>query len=231
MHRLMILASIFLSLCFSRPATTPAAPTLGFSLQVTDASDQPISTITSGQNFWLDLLVQDTRTGLAPADMGVVGAETNVPYSSLDGATATPTGIITPGLDYPVPTMAPHGDTSQPGLLQNVQGTEEINPSPPIFVPLGNGALTLDRVEFTAGSAGTLNFQTQTLATQSNFVIDVAGNTIDSVPIADITAGEASLSITSGTVPEPASLAIWSGVIVLAAVMHRRRSRLRDGAA
>lgn len=36
-------------------------------------------------------------------------------------------------------------------------------------------------------------------------------------------------NIVGATVPEPASLAIWSGLIVAAAVVHRRRRRVRAG--
>ncbi|HEY4309261.1 MAG TPA: Calx-beta domain-containing protein [Pirellulales bacterium] len=181
------------------------AASVSYTLKLTDNNDQEITgPIAVGQTFWIDVFVDDPRTGLS--DAGVVSASLNVNY---DKSVMTPTGTIDPGTDYPVPNSASHGNTTaSPGTIQNLTGSQNIpisgNPT-----PLGSGPILLDRIQMTANAVTGANGSTiQTAPTPSDtqgnnsvFVNDLDGNptTTDGgyIPGTSITPGTVNATIVS----------------------------------
>jgi hypothetical protein len=179
----------------------------------TNASDQPItSSISVGQTFYVDVLVQDLRS-LSYA--GVASGDVDMTYGEQGGGTAgaAPTGnILANTVDYPVPTAAAHGNAlGTPGTVLHIQGAENVSTTtttPPIgfYQPLGGASLVLDRVELTATAPGVVVFNTQFSAGENTILASGTGvqdiNDTVVVPADQILSGAAQVTI----VPTPATL-------------------------
>ncbi|HEY1599145.1 MAG TPA: SdrD B-like domain-containing protein [Pirellulales bacterium] len=188
--------------------TNPTQALAQYQLVATDASDAPISgSLTVGQTFYVDVKVQDLR-GVAYA--GIASGNVDVAYVQQGGGTAgaSATGNIIAGVNYPVPTSASHGDAlTTPGLVSNLQGTENINVSGnPFFTPLGSGTQILDRIEMTAVAPGVVVFNTQFSAGEATVVAELTGNNDpNQIPNSAILGGTTFVTIVAAP-PMPASL-------------------------
>jgi large repetitive protein len=190
-------------------ALNDPAPEAQYSLVPTDSSDTPLTgPINIGDTFYVDVFVQDIR---AVSYAGIAAGDVDVTYTAQGGGTAgvAPTGVITPGSNYPVPGAAPHGDaTSTPGIVLNVQGSESLNASgnPFFYQPLGGGAVLLDRIQMTATAAGTVQFGTQFSAGEVTAdAVDTGNNDPMQIPNNQILPGSATLTVLSAP-PIPSSL-------------------------
>ena len=123
--------------------TNPTAASAQYLLVPTDASDTPITgSIIVGQTFYVDVMVQDLRS---VTYAGIASGNVDMAYVAQGGGTAgaSPTGNVIPGVNYPVPTQASHGNAlTTPGLVSNLQGSETLNTTgdPFYYTPLGSGA-------------------------------------------------------------------------------------------
>ncbi len=120
------------------------------SLEIVDpVTLQPITTpLAAGQAFDVEAFVEDLRTNVPAADMGVAAAYLNVTYPS---NLATPTGSIVFSSNYSNITS---GDISQPGSFSEIGAFE----STPGNTPIGPGEQLLFTVPMVASGTGVLQF-------------------------------------------------------------------------
>ncbi len=128
----------------SASSNADPAPFVNISLLLTDSNDNPITgPLLVGETFWIDVLVDDTRSSLT--DAGVDSAETKR-HLRLDRD--EPDGHDYGGPDYPIPTGS-RGSTSSPGSIQNLNGSVPVSTSGP-STPPGTGPKVFDRIQMTA---------------------------------------------------------------------------------
>ncbi len=113
-------------------------------LDVTDAEGNSLDSVTVGDEFFLNVFVDDIRD----EDLGVFAGFVDVMY---DANLADVNGSIVIGSDYPITNS---GNSSQDGLLDEVGGAGES------LSPLGGDERLLFRAPFVATEAGTLDFIT-----------------------------------------------------------------------
>ncbi len=120
------------------------------SLEVVDpVTLMPITTpLSAGEAFDVEAFVQDLRTSIPPADMGVAAAYLNVTYPS---NLASPTGPVQYATNY---SNVESGDISQPGLFSEIGAFE----SSPGNTPLGPNQQLLFTVPMVASGSGLLQF-------------------------------------------------------------------------
>ncbi len=192
-------------------ALADVGATAQYALVATNAADQPLTgPVTVGDTFYIDVQVQDLRS---VSYAGIAAANVAVNYTEQGGGTlaATPTGTVTSGASYPAPEGSSHGDaTGTPGTIVGVQGAEDLNASgiPFYYNPLGTSALTLDRIQMTATAPGTMQFNTQSIAANGNYIVFAVGTgNNDPTQVPDNQVGPGSTSVTVLAVPPvPATL-------------------------
>ena len=128
----------------------PANDLASIMLEVVDpVTLQPITTpLAAGQAFDVEAFVEDLRTNVPAADMGVAAAYLNVTYPS---NLASPTGSIVFSSNYNNITS---GDISQPGVFSEIGAFE----STPGNTPIGPGEQLLFTVPMVASGSGILQF-------------------------------------------------------------------------
>ena len=200
----------------STTSNADPSPFVNISLQLTDSNDNLITgPLLVGETFWIDVLVDDTRSSLS--DAGVDSAELNVDY---DSTAMSPTGTITAGPDYPIPTGS-RGSTSTAGSIQNVNGSVPVSTSGP-STPPGTGPKVLDRIQMTAtgpsvagGASITPVFASSGAASNSVFVGDVNG---DNSGTAGAVAGSSiQLQGTSATILNPVTASLTGNSVTAGA--------------
>lgn len=156
------------------PAAAATQPVAQLILTITDANDQPITTpLKVGQQFWVDISVQDLRTGLSDAGVDQVAA--NITW---DPSLASSNGAVVATSNY---SFGTHGDVSTPGTITNIGGLEQPNltGTGPTFAALGNGVQLVARAPMIATGGGTIQFDTSTPMAESLLVVDAAGTEND----------------------------------------------------
>ena len=149
-----------------------------FRLAATNAAGQTISSIELGDSFQLRVYVTDVR----PADAeGVFSAYLDVLY---DSALATVSGPVVHTDTYP---NLPSGDTSQPGLVDELGGFDGLN-------PLGSSEYLLAIVPFAASAHGMLTFTGESADILPMHDVLFFG-AMDPVPSEQIDFGQTSLKI------------------------------------
>jgi len=109
-------------------------------LEAADLLGNPVSSVAVGDDFQLQVYVEDLRT----EPDGVFAAYLDVFYTSQ----ASVNGAITYGAEYP---NGQWGDTGTPGVVDEVGASDG-------FTPLGGGEFLLCSIPFEAVSAGTVSF-------------------------------------------------------------------------
>ena len=128
-------------------------------LQVVDTSGNPITTVAAGQQFKVQVLVQDLRTGTNAK--GVFSAFADLMFNSsiIEPIATNP---ISHGTNY---TTAPTGDTATAGVINELGGVYK-----DVFGSLNGDVYLLAEVTFLAKVAGNPNLQ---LEAPDNTVSDI----------------------------------------------------------
>jgi len=180
---------------------------LEFTLKVTNDNGDPITgPLVVGQTFWLDVYINDKRQ---LNDAGAVTVQTDVGYSP---DLVDPTLNFIAGPSYPKPDAGHVTNVNSNTML--VRGDVLTSGANPLGTPPGSGPLLLDRVQMTANSAGTVNFQTQfptfdPNGTQSIFLGDNLEGGGGSHGVADPTA--VAQGTTSATIVAAPNVSITGG--------------------
>ncbi|HJN13502.1 MAG TPA: hypothetical protein QF564_32810, partial [Pirellulaceae bacterium] len=153
--------------------------TVRFRLEVTDTAGVPISSATVGQQFHVNVYVEDAR--MQPT--GVFAAYLDIAYD-VGLVTASP---IVLGSTY---QSFVSGNTSTDGLIDEAGAADGLD-------PLGSGEFFLFRVPFAASSPGTVNFQGNPADESPQHDVHVFGTVIPVSPTG-IDYGSVQL-----TIPEP----------------------------
>ncbi len=126
-------------------------------LQLVNSAGNPVSSVTVGQDFTLNVYVQDIET----KPVGIQQAYFNVTYSS---SLASVNGALTHGLEY---EQREDGTTSTAGSILDAGGyvTNGAQPSQP------GGSYLLFSVPLVATAAGTLKFSSTLTAVQTEQVL------------------------------------------------------------
>ncbi|MDP6719554.1 MAG: hypothetical protein QGF59_12925, partial [Pirellulaceae bacterium] len=155
--------------------------TVRFRLEVTDTAGVPISSATVGQQFHVNVYVEDAR--MQPT--GVFAAYLDIGYD-VGLVTASP---IVLGSTY---QSFVSGNTSTDGLIDEAGAADGLD-------PLGGGEFFLFRVPFAASFPGTVNFLGNPADLSPQHDVHIFGTVIPVSP-AEIDYGSAQL-----TIPEPPS--------------------------
>jgi VCBS repeat-containing protein len=118
---------------------------LGVRLQVVDSSGTPISAVATGQDFVLQVYVEDLRDAVQGELRGVFSAFFDVNFNS---TLAEVDGSITYGGSFPVGRL---GDTNTPGLINDAGGTASSD-------PLGLGEFLLMSIPMVSTASGSVQF-------------------------------------------------------------------------
>lgn len=129
-----------------------SAKDVNFRVQTTDLNGNPISSVAAGSEYFVQLLVQDSRP---PAvDSGVYAAYSDLLYN------ASLTSVITASnpFGFAITHSPPYengasGDAVTPGLINEAGAFEKG------LTPLGNDEYLLFQVRMKANTAGTVTFQ------------------------------------------------------------------------
>jgi hypothetical protein len=178
-------------------------PQLVFSLQATDTSGTPITTIQAGQPFEIEAFVEDpngTAASVGPpkvaATGGVYAAYANVAFNPAL-ATVSSSADITYGADY---QNVPGGDLSAAATGE----LGEVGATATGTKPLGPGEFLLWTLPVTAKAAGAETF-TPSFNSSVEFGNDIFGQNT-SVPADDIEYLPANIQITSASAQPTASI-------------------------
>ena len=174
----------------SDPVATPLVdtPQLNFRLEVRNLSNQPITSLTVGQDFQLAVFVQDVRTP-TPTPAGVFASYLNVSY---DTALAS----ISPSATFtydPFFSITQTGSVSTPGQIVGAGA------SAASFTAPGNAEQLLWTIPVHAGAVGTLNFTSSfdTIAGHDNLLYGLD----DPLPQGNVEFDTLTLQVFSDTVP------------------------------
>jgi hypothetical protein len=157
-----------------------------FSLETSDMSENPISSVVVGQRYILNGYVEDIR----PNPEGVFAAFMDVGYDS------ALTSITDPIRFGPAFANGTSIDLSVPGILNEIGAFDG-------FEPLGPGKYRLFTVPLVADAAGIVNFLSNPADDIPAHETLVFGQDAD-VETCDVLYGEARLTI----VPEPSSVSL-----------------------
>ncbi len=140
---------------FESPTPSDLGVNLGIGFE--DLFGSPIDQVNVDDEFVMVVSIQDVRSGVTAADMGMFSAFLDVLYDRslvlpvVDPA--NPVGVeITYSPDYSNALDGAEGDASTPGLLN------EVGSFTSSFTPLGPSDLEVFRVNFTANAAGVAEF-------------------------------------------------------------------------
>ena len=113
-----------------------------YTLQTTDLAGNPISTVMAGQQFQLQVFVEDLRD----TPQGVFSAYSDITYPS---AIVDADSVIMFSGNFPEATS---GDLSAPGVIDEAGATDDST------VPTGGGVTLIYTVTFTATAEGVVSF-------------------------------------------------------------------------
>lgn len=151
-----------------------------YKVRVLDVNSNPVTNLDLNQDFFLQVIVQDLRTGVPT--LGVFQGYTDVAF---DSTKAMATGAIVFGSAY---TAARTGNTSSPGLV------DEAGALSGSFSGMTGEEFELFRVPMRATGSGTLTFATnppETLPALDTLVFGVSA----AVPVSNIDFGQTSVSV------------------------------------
>ena len=158
-----------------------------FQLVVTNVFGTPITSISDGGTFFLEVYVQDLRPDLADADKGVFSAYADLLYSS---SLVSPSGPVVFGPDYP---NQQSGDTATPGLIDELGAFDG-------FTPLGGAPSLLATLPFTADVIGLASFFSEPADLAPDHDVLLFNQSLP-VPLDRVEYGSASLTIVQGVAP------------------------------
>ncbi len=152
----------------------------GFTLQLVDTNNAPITSVSVGQTFKVQVFVRDLRTSAS----GVFSAYTDLLFNSaLVEPAATGTTSINHGEIY---INATSGDTNTAGLINELGGTASST------APLGAAQRLLAEVTMRAKAAGQITFRTESADTSGTQFLVYGLNT--AIPTTALSFGTASIS-------------------------------------
>jgi hypothetical protein len=112
------------------------------------------NTVGVGQNFTLEVIVQDNRGGVAPADRGLLFGDFDVTFSTAFA------DFVSVAFASPYQILAPAAPNEAAGFVDRVNGFDAaILFTPPAApqIPVGPGPVTFSTITFTATAVGTVN--------------------------------------------------------------------------
>ena len=126
MHR-RIAVPLLAAVAAIPPFSAFAQPLVAVSLEATNLSGTPITSIPAGGSFHLEAIIQDIRNP-PPSYDGVFAGYLNVTYNPAL-VTIVPTATITYGPTF-TPSLTPSGDLSTPGQINEIGVSSESFASP-----------------------------------------------------------------------------------------------------
>ncbi len=156
---------------------------VGMTLQVVDTNGAPITTVAAGQNFKVQVMVQDLRAGTAAK--GVFSAFADLLFDS-NVIEPIATNPISHGTNY---INGATGDTLTAGVIDELGGV-----SKETFGSLSADKLLLAEVTFRAKVSGNPNLRLDAPdRTVSDILLYQDGN--DEVPVSDVSFGNSSFAV------------------------------------
>jgi hypothetical protein len=168
-----------------------------FDVRTTNLAGAPISSIAVGQEFLLEILVEDSRTGVPADDMGVFAAYMDVLINSSLVSTVPELGSalgfeVMFGDNFNRNGLS--GSDDRPNIVDEFGAFQNFDVP---FEPLGPGPFPLAAIKFTADAAGTANFvldPADLLPQHETLLFEPPS----SVPFEDIFLDATSITITNG---------------------------------
>ncbi|MCA9192188.1 MAG: tandem-95 repeat protein [Planctomycetales bacterium] len=157
------------------------APKVEFELNVVNLSGTPITTVSTGEQFKVQLLVTDLRPGSSAT--GVFSAYVDLLFDS---------NIIEPIATNPISHLSPYltsqtGDTATPGLINELGGSSND------FTPLGSDTRVVAEVTFVSKVAGDPNLRTEAADNSGSAVLVYDEN--DPVPESRVSFGASDFAV------------------------------------
>lgn len=204
----MLLSSILVISLNASTATATPLPYVDYKLQTTNLSGALISSVNVGEQFLLNVVVEDTRG----TPSGVFAAYLDLLYDS--GLVSLAGPIDRSGSPY---VNGLSGDTSTAGLVDEAGGFDGAT-------PLGGGEHLLFTLAFSAVNPGALSFSSNPADVLPFHATLVYGGNAG-LSVDEINFGTASIKINGDSeVPEPATMALL-GFGLFGAAARRRRFR------
>ena len=164
--------------------TVASQPRVGMTLQVVDTNGAPITSIAAGQNFKVQIFVQDLRSGTAAK--GVFSAFADLLFDSnvIEPIAASP---ISHGPNY---TLAATGDTITSGVIDEVGG---IHKDP--FGSLNADNLLLAEVTFRAKASGNPNLRLDAPDKSVSDILLFQDSSNEDVPASEVSFGSSNFAV------------------------------------
>lgn len=158
-------------------------------VQTTDLSGNVITSVDVGDEYILQVLVQDSQATEPPDGFGVFAAFLDVEF---DSTLTSAAGSLEFGSDF---TNQQQGDITTPGLIDETGGFAN-------FTPLGNGLVELFSIRMQADAPGTVTFSSN--APEGGAAVEtLVFGSGDAVDPGDILYGSASLEVVGEIAGDP----------------------------
>ena len=200
----------FVLACACAKLSVCSAEMVRFRLETVNEVGVPIDSVNIGDEFGVQVWVQDVR----PDAQGVFSAYVDVVYDT--PLVSLVEDSLTFGDDF---TVSTRGDLSSAGVLDEVGAIATGNLAEPLPPPLGADEFLLFSARFTADSIGEVVFRSNVADVQPRHATTLHGFN-GGVPIDETIFGQASVFV----VPEPSSLYLIVMMLAVPIRSCRRRA-------
>jgi large repetitive protein len=164
--------------------TVAGQPRVGMTLQVVDTNGAPITTIAAGQNFKVQIFVQDLRSGTSAKGLFSAFADLLFDSNIMEPIAASP---ISHGTNY---TTATTGDTLTAGVIDEVGGIYK-----DAFGSLNSDSLLLAEVTFRAKASGNPNLRLDAPDKSISDILLFQDASNAEVPVSEVSFGSSSFAV------------------------------------
>lgn len=164
--------------------TVTGQPRVGMTLQAVDTNGAPITTISAGQNFKVQIFVQDLRSGTSAKGLFSAFADLLFDSNIIEPIATNP---ISHGTNY---TTAPTGDTLTAGVIDEVGGIYK-----DAFGSLNADRLLLAEVTFRAKVSGNPNLRLDAPDRSISDILLFQDATNAEVPVSEVSFGSSSFAV------------------------------------